>query len=217
MSYTPLTQLAESAPLNRKLSYNNKVFNGSFELAPSFTAETNANGFIDGTAGGSSSNYAYGWWAQPVAAASSMRFDPTFSHSGTNSLRITSASAGTFVAGICDFNQGTGAVSGSPAVNLIIPVVGGRTYTLSGYGYLDAGTNIKLRMYSYTGTPAAWTFQSSTFTGNTVTVTTTGSWQSMSSTFVAPAGATGMVVFVSFTASASGQHAWFDDIVLSTS
>lgn len=194
-------------------SLTNLLTNGDVESAPAFTAATTtADRFINGTAAGSTVDSSHIWYDR-TGTTSAMSFATDKPRSGTYSLKIAVTAAGTYVAGLARFNTGTGAIISNP--ELVIPVTAGKTYTFRGYGFFDAGTNVSLRMFSYTGSVAGWTFQSSTFTGNTKTVTTSGSWQQISSTFVAPASATGIVCFVQFVASASGQNAWFDDFSFS--
>jgi hypothetical protein len=65
------------------------VFNGGFELAPTFVAVQTASNWIDGTAAGSGTIDKYGWYMARDATAVAASFDSTISHSGNYSLKLS--------------------------------------------------------------------------------------------------------------------------------
>lgn len=74
---------------------NSAVYNGDFEIVPSvITAPTNTvNRYIDGTAGGSSSDLAFGWGVSVLSGSAQAGFDSTVSHSGTYSMKLSTLNA----------------------------------------------------------------------------------------------------------------------------
>jgi hypothetical protein len=64
------------------------VFNGGFELAPTFVAVQTAINWIDGTAAGSATNDVYGWYGIGLNSFA-ISFDPIVTHSGKYSLKLS--------------------------------------------------------------------------------------------------------------------------------
>jgi hypothetical protein len=96
----------------------NLVYNGNFELAPSSSvAQTSAGTYIDGTAGGSSTNQLYGWLVNPLNGTASTQFDAANPHTGNYALKLS-----------------TLATNSKVGVNsLSIPVLPATSYTLTGW------------------------------------------------------------------------------------
>lgn len=67
----------------------NLVTNGDFEVPPSFTAAQTGNGYLDGTATGTSAlSTNYGWHVAGNGTRA-VQFDSVEKYSGTNSLKVT--------------------------------------------------------------------------------------------------------------------------------
>lgn len=75
----------------RGLVGGNLVYNGNFEFAPpTNVAQTTAGNPVDGTSGGSSSNYNFGWqFKSQIAGSGSIQFDNSISRSGAYSLKVS--------------------------------------------------------------------------------------------------------------------------------
>jgi hypothetical protein len=72
--------------------------NGDFELAPPFTAATTTNQrWINGTAAGSTTDSQYCWAINGLQNSCSTQFDSSQSHSGTNSLRVSTLAVNAFI------------------------------------------------------------------------------------------------------------------------
>jgi hypothetical protein len=93
---TPETRTAVSYPSRKALGHN-LVLNGDFEYAPAFTAATTtAARFIDGTAGGSTTNASYGW-AMGKSGTVAAQFDTSVSHSGTTSMKLSTTATASYI------------------------------------------------------------------------------------------------------------------------
>lgn len=117
---TDTTQIATTAFVNDQIEQGTKptmviasdvpakggVPNPGFDNAPPFTAVQTSGGWMDGTAAGSSTNDAYGWYFYRSTTAVSARFDPMVTHSGGYSIKIST----TDTSGKCyvtHYNPGT--------------------------------------------------------------------------------------------------------------
>lgn len=78
----------------RKQINGNKVKNGDFEYAPPFTAITTTSArFIDGSAGGSTTNDLFGWYLINGAGTFGASFDTSTKFTGTASLKLEATDA----------------------------------------------------------------------------------------------------------------------------
>jgi WD40 repeat protein len=198
-----------------RLSMRNMCINGDFEYAPTFTAATTGSSvFIDGTAGGSTTNNLYKW-AMNKAGTVSAQFDPANSHSGSNSLKIAVASDG-----------GTLEIHRHPQDNIVtskksycISVAPSTAYTCT-YWYkaqLDSGSctngaRLVVLQFSNDGTTIA--SASGTY------INTTVGWTQDTITFTTGATVYGVDLsprLYNLGGAANARlTAWFDDIMLYT-
>ena len=196
-----------------RLSLNNMVINGDFEFAPPFTAPTTTTArFIDGTAGGSTNNNQYNWSFSKSGTASA-QFDSTDSHSGSNSLKLSTLATASYVEVFMPYRNGTtGGYNGITK----IPCLPSTSYTLTYW--------MKTNVTSGVGRGASLSIITSNAAGadtggfaGTEIATTTG-WTQYTVTFTTAATAR----FIQVNPRVYGHtptgtlimDAWFDDIVL---
>lgn len=188
----------------RKTLNKNLIYNGDFEIAPPFTAATStANAWIDGTAAGSTALKAYGW-AIPsggVSSSANVQFDTSVSHSGSNSLKLSTADA-------------TGAMTVSSY----------KTADIRSLFLVDPNTSYTLTFWVKTNNVATngAFIDFRTYTSAVATVTTTSStklsgtndWTKVTLTVTTGATAYFGSIFLRNNVTGNISSVWFDDIVL---
>lgn len=183
------------------------ITNGDFELSPTFTAVQTSDNWIDGTAAGSATN-TYGWWASPRATAIAVRFDPTNSHGGTNSLKVsTTNTTGRVRVFNVPASAGNITAASSP---YFIPVLPNTSYTLTGWvktnnvaaggAFIEA---VEMSAAYAVGTSHA----SSTLSG-------TNAFTQLSTTFTTGASTAFLAIDMQNSVAGNVSDAWFDDLVL---
>lgn len=200
----------------RKASVNaNMVKNGDFEYAPPFTAATTtATRFIDGTAGGSTTNDLFMWSIEGSNSAGSVaaRFDTSNVNSGTYSMKVST----TATASACDVRI----VRNITAANILqygIRVTPNTDYDVSFYMQTvansgSATTGAHLRIGQYTSAGAAVTSTDSTKIQTTTGLTryTFRFTTSSTTSFLVP----GVRVVGNDGAATLIMDAWFDDVTI---
>lgn len=201
---------ASETPTKARLPVNpNLVYNGDFEYAPPFTAaNTTLLRWIDGTAGGSATNKLFGWFSfDQNAAGTAIRFDPTVSHSGTGSLKLSLADSS--ARSIQVFSESTPFKS--------IAVIPNTSYTFTYWMKTNTTSGD-----SAEGANAVASERDSTGTfvierAGTLVKTTTG-WTQYTVTFTTSSNARYILIKLkNIGASGAGtllQDAWFDDLDL---
>jgi hypothetical protein len=185
------------------------IYNGDFEIVPTFvTAQTQSN-WIDGTLTGSSINNAYGWALTTGGTAGTCQYDSTVSKTGTSSLKIVFNSSSGYFFADSTLNAYGGILDQS------IPILPNTSYTLTGY----------IKTSGQTGsTAAAIGIYTKTSTGSNVQniyssgITTNGDFTAQTVSFTT--GATEVYLRIvagyglnSFAVN-SGATCWIDTLVL---
>ncbi len=216
---------------NNSISVNNapNLINGDFSNQPSFTAETTTfNRWIDGTSGGSTTDYTYRWAITNTTSGTNLsRFDNV---GGVDCITITSTgltkSGGNIgqssVTNIRDYSAGTVSSYNTPFMIEINP---SQSYNLSGYYYIhscsdttNVGTNIKVVFYQSDGITRITATATSTKYG-----TTLNEWLPVTGTsFTAPSNAKYMVIGLTILATGSDgvgreMKVSYSDIVITES
>lgn len=196
-------------PEGRVPANGNLVKNFDFEVAPTFVAATSTTSrWVDGSAGGSTTNSTYKWKAYINVAACSVQFDDTVSHSGTKSLKISSTDA--TGNGFADIGVSIGSSTSVSSLQFAIPVLPSTSYTLTGWiktnNVPTNGAFLQFTTYDPAGTRidnTASTKLSGTNDWTQITLTTT-------------TGATAQYLTVGLMKNVAGNisDAWFDDIYL---
>lgn len=181
--------------------------NGNFELAPTFVAVQTATNFIDGTAAGSATVDQYGWYVYRTATAVSVRFDPTVSHSGISSLKLSTTDAtGSLYAYL-------GNVTPSVSSLYVYPLIKASTkYRIS--GWVKTNNVATDAVYIVAGQ-----YDTSAVAGTAIytsKLSGTNDWSFLSATFTSDADAGGSYIRIGLSNSVAGNisDAWFDDIKL---
>lgn len=185
----------------RKTAYPS-VRNGDFEISPTFVAAQTGNNWIDGTATGSSTNDAYGWYSS-TNATTSVRFDTTVSHSGSKSIKI-SQTAGSGSVNVYNF-PGTWNATNS---KWLIPIKPSTIYTYSFWYKLDVTSAV-------TGFIPKATLSTADFTNTSKdgsAITSTTNWTQYSLTFTSGANDVWFTPFFRLTNCV--MNAWVDDVIL---
>lgn len=186
----------------------NVIPNSDFERAPTFTAATNTvSRWIDGTAGGSTTSTGF-VWAIPtggLVATASAQFDSSTSHSGSNSMKLTTGDA-----------TGTISVStlaGSAAATTMyetIPLKASTKYILNAWCKTSTVASnsafIDLRQYNASATAIA--------TNSSNKLSGTNDWTLLTLTVTTDATCTTGTIFLRNNVAGSVGSAWFDDITL---
>lgn len=188
---------------------NNLLYNGDFEVKPSFVAATNtALRWIDGTAAGSQARRGYGWGIPSAAVTNAeAAFDTAVKNSGTASMRL-SILATNGVISVTNYRNAPAA--GSPLSETFI-LSPNTQYTVTGYistnNVITNGAWIDFREYNAAAT-ALITNSTTKFSGTAgfqkVTLTVTTQATTVFGTFLLRLNAVGNVI----------SDAWFDDITL---
>ena len=183
------------------------VFNGGFELAPPFVAVQTATNWIDGTAAGSATVSQYGWNVNVVAAAVSVRFDPTVSHSGGVSLKVSTTDA-----------------TGRVAINIYDSTVGVLLSTLKTLPPIKSSTKYRFSVWIKTNNAAASSVYCQLYNidaaaGYGTGIATTGisgttDWTLYTSIFTSDNDASFLSIGLHNLVAGNVSDAWFDDITL---
>lgn len=191
---------------------NSVIYNGGFELKPTYVADTNtANRWIDGAAAGSAARLGYGWAAPSagsgVGANGSIAFDTSQFRSGAASIRLSNLNASGAVTA-ATIKAATPVTSSSYELFRLLPAI---SYTLTGYIRTNnVATNaafIDIRQYGSDFTALATT------STNKLSGTDT-SWRQVTLTFTSNASAAFGSLFLRNNVAGNTSDAWFDDISL---
>ena len=197
----------------------NLVYNGDFEYAPVGGVPTTSGfNWIDGTAGGSSTNGIFGWQVINRLGTTSIYFDNTVSKSGSNSLKISLLAAGSWggIGNTSAVKNSRGIGSGQPSIFTVLP---NTSYTISLYmktqhhsGTSDTGAICQVINYTAGGSSVG----SALNVMNGVLSTT--DWTKYSLTFTTPSTASFLQILPRIIGSNGAatliMDAWFDDIQL---
>jgi len=201
----------------RKSSVNpNLVKNGDFEYAPPFTAATTTAGrYIDGTAGGSTTNNLFGFTleANNTGGTYSTRFDTSTVYAGLSALKVSTLAT----ASACTASIVKNVATAADVINYGIRVTPNTAYnysfrmkTVANSG--TATTGAHLRLTTFTAAGASVTSVDST------KLLTTVDWTEYTGTFVT--GSTAVYIVPLFRVIGNDgsatliMDAWFDDIYL---
>lgn len=198
-------------PEGRVPANGNLVKNFNFEVAPTFVAATTTQGrFVDGTASGAITNATYKWKGQSGAGATAVQFDPTVSHSGTYSMKLSALD----VTGSFYVDVGAGIASSEPVATLqlyAIPIIGLTSYTLTGWVKTNNvptnGAFLQLATYGIDGTRI-------NNVGSSVKLTGTNDWTQITITTTVGSAAVWATVGLMKNVAGNISDAWFDDIYL---
>lgn len=188
----------------------NNLINAGFEVVPTFVAAQTADGWIDGTATGSATNSASGWWASPRATAMAVQFDTTKSRTGIASLKLSNTNI-TGRTRVFSVPASAGTISAATSPNWI-PVTPSSSYTLTGWVQTNnvpaAGAFIEI-----TEANASFVVGVST-PSNTATGTNTTTWTQLTATVTVSATTVWLAVDMQNGVAGNICDAWFDDLVL---
>lgn len=184
------------------------VPNASFETVPTFVAAQTADGWIDGTATGSSSNSASGWWASPRATAIAVKFDTTKARTGSASLKVSTTDITGRARVFCvPASGGNITAATNPGWIAVQP---SSTYTLTGWIQVNNCVGAVIEMVQ-----ADSTFTPGTSTASTaITGTNTTTWTQATATVTTGATTVWMAVDMQNGTAGNISDAWFDDLVL---
>lgn len=197
-----------TVPVELKLSTASKggVFNGGFETAPAFTAVQTASNWIDGTAAGSATRTANGWYVSRTATAVAVQYDSTVFHTGLYSLKLSATDA---TGRVNVYN--TDGVTLPLLADSAIPLKVSTTYKLSGWIKTNSGV----------GASGAWIdiiqYDSSAVVGTTVSTTklsASQNWTYVSATFTSDSDAVYGRIALYDDVAGTANSVWFDDITL---
>jgi hypothetical protein len=186
---------------------NNIIYNGDFEISPLFVAATNTNQrWIDGTAAGSAVLLTAYHWAVPslgITASAETAFDNSVSHSGTNSLRLSTLNtSGTVV--VSSYRNAT--IDPRELFQLLPNI----QYKLSCYiktnNVVSNGAFIDLREYN-SAKSVVTTTSSNKLSG-------TNNFTLVSATVTTNASTVFGSIILRVPTAGNISNAWFDDIIL---
>ena len=198
----------------RKLVNNNLVYNGDFEIAPVVNVPTTTGGrWIDGTAGGSTTNNVFGWMYYNWTGTYGANFDTSVKRTGNASIKISTLATGSTI------GVGVNADTASSWAINNIPVLPSTSYTVSVWmktransGTATTGARCIIQEFNGTGI-------TSVTTTNVVTgVITTTDWTQYTSTFTTNSAT--RYINPKFNINGNDgaatliMDAWFDDIQL---
>lgn len=197
----------------RKIVNYNLLDNGEFESVPTFVGvQTSAQRWIDGTVGGSTTNDLYKWGVLNSGGTISCQFDPDIKYSGTNSLKISGVSAGSYI-------QVHRRISSTEATirKYGTPVLPSTSYTLTYW--------MKTELVSGDAATGASLAISQRNAANTQTASSTGTirkittdWTQYTITFTTHANTRFIDIALQVLGNAGAatliMNAWFDEIVL---
>lgn len=206
----------------RKIVNGNMLINGDFENAPtSNVPTTTAARWIDGTAGGSTTNNTYKWAYRASAGSVAAGFDITTPRTGRYSLKLSTTATGSYIE--TDLYNSAGNPSADEVQRLFIPVNKINVYRNNSYvitywmktNYIsgDATNGAFLMVREYTTQGGSSLAQSST-----TAVKTTTDWTKYTITVILNS-STAYITIVPAIYGHQGtatliMDAWFDDIVV---
>lgn len=193
----------------RQIVGGNLLYNADFEYAPPFTAPTTSQvRWIDGTAGGSTTNNLFKWALRSAATAVSGQFDSTNSYSGTNSLKISNTNVSGRASALIT-STAYGALTEANRADLI-PCLPSTSYTLTAWVKTNnVPTNgAYVQLVQINGSLGVGV------TTNSAQLTGTNDWTQVSVTVTT--GATARYLAPSLMNDVAGNvcDAWFDSVVL---
>lgn len=214
---TGLTYSSDTPSKARSAVNPNLVKNGDFEYAPPFVAAGNtATRYIDGTAGGSTTNGLFRWAYEGSGSSGSgtIQFDSSVKKNGQNSLKISTTAISSAIIASPIRNTTTASL----AILDGYPCLPSTSYTLTYWmktnyvsGDSNSGAFASLKTFNSAGT-------SLTTTNAATKVKTTQDWTQYTLTVTTDATASYIVpllrVLGSDGAATLIMDAWFDDIVL---
>lgn len=195
--------------ISSRRKVNNLLRNGDFEVAPIFTAvQTTRSKWIDGTAAGSATVDQYRWALGGPADATSARFDPTVTHSGSYSLKLSNTDTLGRARALHLNANNYSTVTSIQARTYCIPVLGGTSYTLSAWvktnNCVANGAKIGIVELDSTFGPAV----SSGSTG----LTGTNDWTYQSLTVTTAASTLFVGIQLLNDVAGNVSDVWFDDV-----
>lgn len=196
----------------RRVVGGNLVYNGDFSYIPPVNVATTTNvRWIDGTAGGSTTNGLFGWGSEVVVGSGSFLFDTAVVYKGKPTMKLTT-DAGAFIGAntVYIINPAYVARNGIPCLpntsyTLTVAI---KTNVLSG----TATTGVYARISEYTGAGAG------IISSDTSTITTTTDFTVYTRVFTTSATARYLVPKIynrgNDGAATLAMEAWFADITL---
>lgn len=188
---------------------NSILYNGGFEIAPAFTAETGtATRWIDGTAAGSTAKLGYGWGIPNGAISSTVgaSFDTSQFRSGTYSMKLSNLTTASSIS--------VGTYRNTPVASTLFELFllqPNTSYTLTGYirtnNVATNGAYIDLRQYTAAGT-AVLTSATNKLSG------TDSTWREVTLTLTTGATTVFGSLLLRLNVTGNVSDAWFDDITL---
>jgi hypothetical protein len=209
---TSPTWTRDTPSKTRKAVNGNLVFNGDFEIAPVVNvATTTPARWIDGTAGGSTTNNIFGWYFSSTTGTTSTQFDTATTNNGAASLKLSATATSTAIvvtstqrlSGVLAYGyEALPSTSYTASVWIKTALVSGSATTGVGFKFIERSGAVSTVTTSYVATnivtTTGWTRYSATFTTNAAT------------RFLLPAceivGNDGTATLI--------MDAWFDDITL---
>lgn len=192
----------------------NMITNGDFESAPSFTAATTTTArFIDGTAGGSTTDDSHVWAIANIVGSGSAQFDNSTSNSGTYSLKVSTIATSSRIQ-IGDMTSFSGSAN---FFKYAYPVQPSTTYKLTyamktNYVSGDSSNGALVQLFDVDATGAVGSSTSS----SAVKITTGWTNYTLSRTTASTAAYIfiELNIFGNTGTSTLIMDAWFDDLVL---
>lgn len=211
--------MARVAVANRVASTRgNIIYNGGFEIKPTFVAATAAgNRWIDGTSGGSQaqrSGWGWGIINASTAGTFSSQFDTTTFQSGAAALRVSTLATNS--------NLSIGNARGTTAADMnrgLIPILPSTTYIYSFWmktNYVSGNSNTGAFVtFSQRTAAGASTAETSSSAGN-IKITT--DWTNYTGTFTTDNDAAYLLMKLGVTGNTGTatliMDAWYDNIVV---
>lgn len=203
------TYTADVPSRTRNLVGGNLVYNGNFEFAPPINVAQTSPNQIDGTSGGSGTNFNFGYlYKQIFSGSGTVMFDRSQAHSGSYSLKISTTATGS------EIQSSTQTSVSNPYILKVLPstaytvtfwlktqVNSGSAATGASFGVQErSGTGGAGSVHSATGinTTTPWTQYTLSFT--------TASTTQYASLFQTLQGNDGTATLI--------MDAWYDDIQL---
>lgn len=208
---TAFVQAAKNTPhptiIATQTTSKGGVFNGDFEVLPTFVAAQTATGWIDGTAAGSATNDAYGWYMHEVVTDCEVKYDSTVCHSGTTSLKVSTTS----IAGKVLIFNSTPTASLPVAKKYYVPIKSSTKYRYSAWvktnnAAVDA-VWLSSNQYDSDGATLSESILSPKLSG-------TNDWKYLYVDFTSNANAAYFNIILSHYVAGNIADAWFDEVKL---
>lgn len=185
--------------------------NTTFESAPTFVAAQTADGWIDGSAAGSATNNAFGWWASPRATGIAVKFDTVDFHSGTRSLKISTTDITGRARISCAKQSAGNLTAGSSNSPFLVRCVPNANYTLTAW----VKTN---NVATGSATIALTELNASFAVGTNIALTSltgTNAWALVTASGTTTSTGAYLAVGMANDVAGNISDAWFDDMLLS--